>query len=70
MGITQRLRELLFFYEDQPVHGKTYATRGEARADVFDYIECFDKPKTLALDAKISGSVAFEQDFEQKLKAA
>ena len=35
---------------------KTYRTRDEAKADVFDYIERFYNPKATALDAGLSQS--------------
>ena len=34
--------------------GKTYRTRDEAKADVFDYIERFYNAKTAALDDRLS----------------
>jgi putative transposase len=32
---------------------KTYRTRAQAKADVFDYIECFYNPKAPAFDARV-----------------
>jgi hypothetical protein len=40
---------------------KTYRTRDEARADVFDYIERFYNPKRQALDDRISEPYAVRE---------
>jgi putative transposase len=39
---------------------KTYRTRDEARADVFDYIERFYNPKRQALDDRYLSPMQFE----------
>ena len=39
---------------------KTYRTRDEAKADVFDYIECFYNPKRRHSTMEIPSSVEFE----------
>lgn len=38
---TSGTMELLLITQDRTVGRKTYRTRDQARADVFDYLECF-----------------------------
>lgn len=39
---------------------KVYRTRDDARADVFDYIECFLQSETTTLNDRLSQPVEFE----------
>jgi hypothetical protein len=40
------------------MHGLV-STRNQAKADVFDYIECFYNPQRRALDDRVSSPVEF-----------
>lgn len=51
-------------------HGKTYITRDEARADVFDYIERFYNPKRRHSTLGYLSPAEFELEFERKKAAA
>lgn len=60
----RRDEELLLELEDRTRSRKRYATRDEARADVFDYIECFYNPRRRHSVLDYLSPVQFEDKME------
>jgi putative transposase len=51
----------------EPIRRKTYGTRGDAKQDVFDYIEMFYNPKRRHSFSNDLSPVEYEEQFFQRL---